>query len=244
MVRVRKTKELDKLEGKEKSKELSDEILREYIDNDFFRLSELDTRQLSKELPISRRDRDVSVDVYLKFMEDYLNRIRLGRIPDKSYLVSAVDGFGKKVFVYQAIKDALRHGLRPSKLLDSHELYELLDSRKYTEFNEHFNDVDMAFITLGGAPSNTAIIVMKTALEYCERKGVPLLIISRFEPEMFHKIDIVTTTYIGVKASRKGDFGVMELAGFNGFNMSKIKDEIRNRSGVKGENFRKLKNQN
>lgn len=243
MVKIKRTKEIDNLEGTEEGKEVSDEILEEYIKNDFFRLSELDIRQLNRELPISRRNRDVTVELYLEFMENYLNRLKLGRVPDKSYYVAAPDGFGKKVFVYQAIKEALRHDMTPTSLLDSHELYSLLDSRDYTGFYEIFNGVDMAFITLGGAPSNTGMIVIKTALEYCERIGIPLMVISRFEPGKFHKVDVMTANYLGVKTTRKGDFGKMQLAGFDSFGINKIVQDIRDREGIKGKNFREMKKQ-
>lgn len=243
LVKVKRHREVDNLEGTEEDKYVSDELLEEYIPNDFFRLSELDIKQLNKELPISRRNRDVSVELYLDFMEEYLNRIKLGRVPDRSYYVAAPDGFGKKVFVYQAIKEALRHDLTPTTLLDSHEMYSLLDSRNYTDFYATFDGVEMAFLTLGGAPSNTGMIVLKTALEYCERIGIPLMAISRFEPSKFHRVDVMTANYLGVKITRKGDFGKMQLAGFDSFGINKIVQDIRDREGIRGKNFSEMKKQ-
>lgn len=227
MVKVRKKVEIDGLVGTEEEKEVSDTLLQEYIENDYFRKNEFNLRKLDKEIPLVRRDRDVSVDVYLKFLDDYLNRLRNGRKPDKSYFVSAPDGFGKKMFVYQAIKESLRHGLKPTKLLATHELYEYLDRKEYNQFYKNFQDVDLAFITLGGAPTITDLIVIKTALDYCERIGVPLLAISRFDPQRFHKHDVLSITYLGVKVAKRGDFGVMELVGFNMAEMNMIKDEMR-----------------
>lgn len=245
MVRVKsKGVTLDRLVGTEEGKDLTDEMLSRYIQNAYFRVNELDLRQLSKELPLSRRDRDVSVEVYLNFMDNYLNRLKLGRVPEGSYIVCAPDGFGKKVFVYQAIKEALMHEMEPTPLMGSHDLYVLLDKKEYEKFYQQFNDVDMAFITLGGAPSKTDLIVIKTALEYCERLGVPLLVISRFEPETFHNMDIVTSTYLGVKKARRGDFGKMELAGFGRVQMNAIRDEIRERSGLENKFYQRNKKEN
>lgn len=241
MVRVKKEVENDKLIGLEESKEIARVVFKEYIENDYFIDIEFDEDELKRGIPLPRKERDISVDAYIRFMGDYLNRIRHGRKPDKSYFVSAPDGFGKKIFVYQAIKDSLRHGLRPTGLLDSHRLYQKLDKREYELFYDKFKDKDLAFITLGGAPSNTGLIVIKTALEYCERKGIPLMAISRFAPEAYHRVDVITSNYIGVMASRKGDLGVMELAGFNYSQMNMLRDEIRKRMRLEREDLSGLK---
>lgn len=241
MVKKKKVRELDKLVGTEESIDISESKIREYIDSDYYVEEEFDKKKLNKELPLPRKDRDVSVDVYIDFMGDYINRLQHGRKPYKSYFLAAPDGFGKKHFVYQAIKEALRHGLEPTRLLDSHRLYEFLDNKDYSKFYEHFTDKDLAFITLGGAPSNTGLIVIKSALEYCERIGVPLLVISRFPPESYYKVDILTSMYIGIRTTKRGNLGAMELAGFNLSGMNMIRDEIRKRMNIEREDLRELK---
>jgi len=218
---------LDRLEGTEITREVTDEMMRPYIFSSYFRIIEFDQKILRKELPLSRRNRDISVDVYIDFMEEYLNRLRHGRVPDKSYILAAPDGFGKKIFAYQVIKEALAHKLTPTQIIPSHDLYTLLDEKKYTEFYQTFTDVDLAIVTFGGAPSQTDLIVIKTALEHCERHDVPLLILSRFEPEIFHRRDAMATQYLGVSVARKGNFGQAELKGFNREKMQDIRDELK-----------------
>lgn len=219
-------KGLDRLEGSEESKEVTDEMLKPYIFSQYFRDIEFDLKTLKKELPISRRSIDISVELYMEFMGDYLNRIRLGRVPDKSYFISAPDGFGKKIFAYQVIKEALAHRLTPTTIIQSHDLYTMLNEHRYTDFYNQFKGVDLGIITFGGAPSKVDLIVVKTALEHCERYDIPLLILSRFEPEMFYKIDPLTKQYLGVSVAKRGNFGQAELKGFNRKKMMDIRNEF------------------
>lgn len=225
-IKVIKKQKIDELKGTEDEKELNEDILKLYIKNEYFRINDFDEKVLRKELPLSRKDRDVSVDVYITFLEGYLNRLKNGRRPDKSILLSAPDSFGKKTFAYQVIKECLRHDLKPTEILSSHDLYSQLDKKEYVDFYQNFDGVDVGIVTLGGAPSNTDLIVMKTVLEYCEREGFPVLILSRFDPSMFHKIDVMASLYLGVKASRRGDFGKAELQGFDKEKMTLIREEI------------------
>lgn len=219
-------KGVDRLVGEETEREVTEAMLKPYIFNPYFRVTEFDTKILNKELPLSRKNRDVAVDVYMEFMDDYLNRIKHGRIPNKSYFLAAPDGYGKKLFAYQVIKECIAHRLEPTPIIPSHDLYSLLDKKDYTTFYEHFKGVDLAIITFGGAPTKTDAVVVQTALEHCERFGIPLMILSRFEPEVFHKRNVMTKHFLGVKVTKKGDFGRTELKGFNREKMTNIRQEM------------------
>lgn len=219
-------KKVDNLVGTEEPIQITTEMLKPYIFSERFRIMEFDEKTLKKELPISRRNRDVSVDVYIDFMKDYLNRLKQGRKPNKSYILSAPDGFGKKIFAYQVIKEALAHKLEVTPILQSQDLYSLLDKHKYEEFYANFKGKDIAIITFGGAPTMKDPIVVKTVLEHCERHDVAVLLLSRFEPEMFSRWDSFSKLYLGVNVSKKGDFGVAESKGFNKEQMQAFREEI------------------
>jgi|SRR5699024_8846137 len=225
-IRVKKRQKIDDLRGVEEEKEVPESVLREYIKNEYFRINDFNKRTLSRELPISRKERDISVEVYVDFLDDYINRIKNGRVPEKSYYISAPDSFGKKVFAYQVIKECLAHGLTPTPILSAHDMYYLLNTQKYDEFYGKTEGVDVAIITTGGAPSNPSLIVLKTLLEHCEREGVPLLILSRFNPEMYFKKDPFASLYLGVRQAERGDYGKAELKGFNREKMYMLRKEV------------------
>lgn len=233
MVKIRKKDKHDDVKGEEDSQEVSTGKLKKYIKNEFFILNDFDSKTLNKELPLSRKDRNISVDVYIKFLEDYLNRIRHGRKPLKSYYISAPDSFGKKIFAYQVIKDSLAHGFEPSEILTSQLMYLLLAERKYKEFYNYISDKDIVILTTGGAPVSKDLIVMKTVLEFCERNGTAVLILSRFTPLYLHKEDPFSSFYLGVRATKKGDYGKAELKGFNAKEMTEFKHEVANDNPLK-----------
>lgn len=238
-IKIKKRRRVDELRGVEEEMEVPDSVLREYIKNEYFRINDFNKRTLLKELPISRRDRDISVEVYADFLDDYINRIQNGRVPEKSYYIAAPDSFGKKVFAYQVIKECLAHGLKPTPILSAHVMYNYLNTEKYEEFYGQTEDVDVAIITTGGAPSKTSIIVLKTLLEHCERIGVPLLILSRFSPDRFYDRDPFVSYYLGVRQTVRGDYGKAELKGFNREKMYLLYEDAREELKMREYNNRK-----
>src|SRR5699024_2307737 len=239
-VKIKTREKFDDIKGTEEGEEVSEQKLKGYIKNEMYRLTEFNAKTLKKELPIPRKEHDVSVDVYIEFMEDYLNRIRLGRKPDKSYYVSAPDGFGKKFFAYQVIKDCLAHGFEPTEILSTQLLYEYLKVNDYKGFFGEFQDKDVGIVTLGGAPTGNDIIVVKTILEFCDREGIPLLILSRYATSYFRTGDAFIHTYLGVRVTKRGDYGRAELKGFTYQQMRNFGDIINMRYGDKEEtSFRK-----
>src|SRR5699024_12869603 len=99
---------------------------------------------------------------------DYLNRLKHGRKPDKSYYISAPDSFGKKIFAYQVIKESLKQGCEPTEILTAQILYILLEERRYKAFYSLLQDKDILIITTGGDQIHNDLIVMKNLLESCE----------------------------------------------------------------------------
>src|SRR5699024_12044912 len=79
MVKVRKKEKYDDIKGTYEEQKINEGKLKKYIKSDFFRNEDFNSKTLKKELPISRKDRDISVDVYIHFLEDYLNRLKYER---------------------------------------------------------------------------------------------------------------------------------------------------------------------
>lgn len=205
-----------------KQKDVS-RVIVDYIPNDYFRESEYDRRALERDIGIPQNLRDIVVDMYFDFNDILLSTIRMGGIPRKSYLISALDGMGKKWLVYTAIKYALQAGLTPTKLLDSKDIYTYLNKLQYDLLMEALEG-DIVFMTLGGAPSKGDVIALKEVIDICERKGRPLIVISRFDGMQLTRYDTSLSASIGAKAVRDGDYGRLEQQGIYGATMEAVRN--------------------
>lgn len=204
--------------------------LREKIPNKYFRDVEFDEEELRESICIPNELKDIQIESYIDFIKSYLATLRMGSRPGKSYFVSAPSGSGKKVFVYTAIKEALRGGLKPSGLLDTHEVYDLMATNQFGKIKELLS-VDVAFLTMGGSPARPDIIALRSIIDICERGGVPLLIISRFTANFLTKNDVTLKTDLGLFTTRRGDYGRLEQVGFNDETMYKYMDVLRKNTG-------------
>lgn len=223
----------DKLEAREPS----DRDLAEYIPNAYFRAIEFDRAVLEKEIPVPMAVRDIYFEVYYDFMEKMIATLRMGQVPKKSYIVTAPDNFGKKVFVYSMIKNALRGNLKPTELIDSRDVYDQLDHQNYAQLKEWFN-ADIAFMTLGGAPAKSDAISIKTVLDICERKGIPLIVLSRFNGSYFTKFDSLMAASVGVKATKDGDYGRLEQQGIFGDTLNAVREYYNTQLGGSVKNYK------
>lgn len=224
--RGKKTVETDTLEVAEKRDRKDLETLfKEYIPNEFFRYNNYTRRTLEKEMPIPPNMRDLTVDTYLEFADTFLANLSLGVLPKKSYILTAPDKCGKKWFVYTAIKNVLKAGLTPSQLLDSKDIYVLLDKNKYDEVKAML-DVDIVFLTVGASPSKSDVIVLKIILDMCERKGVPIFVVSRMSGTFLTKYDTLLVDSLGVKATKEGELGRLEQQGIYGQTMLDMRKHL------------------
>ncbi|PER55751.1 hypothetical protein CN495_08330 [Bacillus thuringiensis] len=200
---------------KRTQKEL-EKLFAEYIPNDYFRYDDYDRRKLERDMAIPPHMRsDLTVDTYLEFADTFLAKLALGQIDKKSYILTTPDRCGKKWLVYTAIKNTLRAGLKPSPLLDSKDLYVLLDNKKYDEIKQKL-DADIVFLTLGASPSRADVIVLKILLDMCERAGTPLFVVSRMSGSYLTKYDSLLVDSLGVKATREGELGRLQQEGIYG----------------------------
>lgn len=161
--------------------ELEESILNEYVPNKKYSMFEFDAQTLERYAPIPEEVKDKIVfKDYISLLEEFLLNFKNGKLPLKSYLLTAPDSFGKKHFVYQAIKECLIYGYKPSKLLDILHLHNLFNTYKHDELEEIL-DVDILFIEITGTQKLFSPEIYQYILRYCERKGIPAIFISRVE---------------------------------------------------------------
>lgn len=129
-------------------------------------------------LPVELRG--YSFNKYVEFMNDILNGLSNGILPTKSYYIVAPDGYGKKWFAYEVIKLLVEYNYKTTGLLNTVELSELLDSRKYAELHEKM-DADIIMVSLTGLNKGYYSHVIKYLTEYADSQGKPLFVFSRVE---------------------------------------------------------------
>lgn len=193
--------------------EVSERILREKIPNEYYRTVAFDGAILRETLPIDP-EYDFEIEGYVSFLEEYIENMITGEKPKKSYYVVAPPDCGKKLFVYTAIREALTHGLEVSGLVDTQEVYMLLEERAYREIRELFKN-DIVFVTVGNSPSKADMVAIRHLIDLADRMGTPMLMISRYNASFICQNDSTLMEDIGVESSRKGLYGKLEFVGFN-----------------------------
>lgn len=158
---------------------LSEETLLEFIPNYKYRSFDFDKDTLLKtiDLPEDIKSKHI-VDTYANDLELRLLDFKNGKLPKRTEMITAPDGFGKKFFVYQAIKESLLYGYSPTPLISMLEISDKFVNYKHNELIELY-DNDIIFIEI----DSTVIFpdVYKFILSNADKKGIPIIFISRFE---------------------------------------------------------------
>lgn len=161
--------------------EIDYEELKEFIPNRRYRDIDFDLNILNRSVDIPQEMKD---KVLYKDYENLLDRLLLdfknGNLPTKSYMLSSPDGFGKKYFIYQCIKECLSYGYVPSKLLNIVEIQDMFNNYKFNELISLF-DVDILFIDLSGGTKFILPDTFKYILNTCDRQEIPVFFVSRHE---------------------------------------------------------------
>ena len=170
-----------------------DRLLEQLIPNHYYRNIPFDIKKLEEEAPIPQELKNFMFDNYLQTLEKLVATFKMGEIPKKSILLSAPDGFGKKHAIYECIKESVRHGISCTPLYDMAEVIAFLNERKYTELNDIL-DKEVIFLSISGSGREMFADSYKYLLDYCERYGKPLIMISRYESTniMKHKTSFRT----------------------------------------------------
>lgn len=159
--------------------ELDKEVLEKYIPNMRYREVHFNITELNKGIPLPPQLKTkIAYTSYEKLLEDLLLDFRNGKLPKSSILLTAPDGFGKKFFVYQAMKECLSYGFKPSPILDILELHSLYFSYQYEDLMKLL-DNDILFVDVPSGSNRLSPSVFSFILNYCERKGIPSIFISR-----------------------------------------------------------------
>ena len=175
---------------KERMSNYSEDILLEkLIPNPKFRNERFDRLRLEAEAPLPFELKNYLFNSYLDTVESLISTFRVGLLPKKSILLSAPDSFGKKHVIYECIKECVRHGISCTTLIEFSEIQALLRENKYLEVNEML-DKDVIFLTVSGSGRSLFATPFKYLLDYCERLGKPVIMISRYESTnmMQHKV--------------------------------------------------------
>lgn len=197
------------------------EILKEFIPNLKYRDIDFNLDTLRKGADISEELKNkVLFNDYLNLLDNMLIDFKNGKLPKKSYMLSAPDGFGKKYFVYQAIKECLSYDYNVSGLIDILEIQELFNNFRFKDLLELL-DSEMLFIDLSGGTKLVLTDTFKYILNYCENKGIPVIFISRTEKatiiQQKGKQNIVEWCDIFKENTYDYDFGHLENIGITGF---------------------------
>lgn len=203
-------------------------LLEELIENKYYLNTTYKTRTLMEENMDAYHVATRQFDNYLEYISGLLTEIKNGELPVKSYYVATPDGYGKKHFVYQCMKELVSYGYKPTQLLNGGLLLDLYNKREFKELNELL-DGDMIFVTISALSKTKGLgNIIKYVADVAERRGVPAVIIGRVSVEVFLRDkDYNLPSLLGRRTSN-GDFGHFQCEGFFGkdFNvLSRLQQE-------------------
>ena len=206
---------------------ISEEKLFEYIPNEFYH-ADIDINKF-KEGKTVNQNWEVEVKKYMLFLKSFPEKLAQGVKPTKSYIVVAPPNHSKKFFIYNCIKNSLKGGLKPTHLLDTQDIYDLMNENKHREIKDMFKEHDILFLTIGNNPIATDIYALRLLMDYADRFAKPLVIISRFNTSFLLRFDSTLATELGVTDTTprfRMNYGVLNLAGFSNKHMNDVFKEV------------------
>lgn len=152
--------------------------LRNLIPNKMFRNTTFSIEQLESKIPLPNDIKEkIYIKDYIKLLDDLLNDFKNGNLPKYNYLLTAPDDFGKKLFVYQCMKECLEYNFTVSKLYDISYFNSLFNNYEFDSMETIFEKNDIIFIKI---TSDYAYLgLYKYLLNLSELYGIPILFISR-----------------------------------------------------------------
>lgn len=158
--------------------DLDKDLLSEHITNIKYLNSTFNKDILLKETPIPEQIKlKIDLKGYAELLDAIIGDFKNGKLPKNSLLLSAPDNFGKKHFVYQAIKECIAYGYNPSTILNIGFLSDLYHQNQYDQLLNEL-DKDILFIDLNGVNSlSPALLVF--ILNHCDKNSIPSIFLSR-----------------------------------------------------------------
>ncbi len=132
---------------------------------------------------------DIRFVKYASQLEKIHNIFALGLVPNKSAIIIAPPKFGKETFAFSCMQQALAHGLKVARLLDTVEAKRVAvlasENPKYKLYGEviydDYMDSDVLFLTVTKTQYRSeAGAVMMEILDRRSRLGRPTFVISRY----------------------------------------------------------------
>lgn len=191
-------------------------LLEELIENRYYLNNRFDTHQLIEDNMDAYRVATRQFENYVEFISGVLTEVRNGEIPLKSYYLATPDGYGKKHFVYQVMKELVAYGNKPTQLLNGGLLLDLYNKREFKEINDLLEG-DMIFVTISALSRTNGLgNVIKYIADVAERKGVPVIMIGRVSVEVFLRDKDYNLPSLLGRQTSNGDYGHFQCEGFFG----------------------------
>ena len=191
-------------------------LLEEIIENKHYLNTKFNTRMLLEDNTEAYQSAMRQFDNYVEFINNMLTEVRNGQIPLKSYYVATPDGYGKKHFVYQVMKELVAYGHKPTQLLNGGLLLDLYNKREFQQLND-LMDGDMIFVSISALSKTRGIgNIIKYIADEAERKGVPVVMIGRVSVEVFLRDKDYNLPSLLGRHTSNGDFGHFQCEGFFG----------------------------
>lgn len=136
---------------------------------------------------------------YCQMLTNCIKRVKAGELPDKSVLIVADRGFGKRTFSYCCMKECIKHGYKVPPILDTSQykrLVALSSDRPFSKLPadmpatmEEVTNSDILFMTVDVANFRTAMRTIEAVCDRRSRVGKPTIITSRFSVPALASLD-------------------------------------------------------
>lgn len=218
---------------------LREDVLLKKIPNARYRGFEFSQEELNRQinLPEDMKNK-VAFREYSKWLTEKLEDFQNGHLPKSSYLITAPDGWGKKYFVYTAMKHCLSFSLNPSPLLGMSDLVDqILDFDSKFSLN-NLREYDILFLSFDRLHLPSEIIAQM--MNFCDREGIPVIAISRYTAPMLMEnsrrkvninwLDVFTQTEESYDYGHLFNIGIIGLASreFVNYQSNRLLDFMRN----------------
>ena len=190
--------------------------LEELIPNKVYFNSKFSVQTLLEDNEEAYRSATRQFDKYIGFMEGILSTLRSGELPTKSYYIGTPDGYGKKHFVYQCMKELVRFGYKPTQLLNGGALLDDFNKKEYTKLNELLEG-DVIFISISGLGKTFGLgYLLKYVADVAERKGIPVIVLGQIGVDLLLKSKDKPLLTLFARYTDDGDLGHFQSEGFTG----------------------------
>lgn len=137
---------------------------------------------------------------YVKILDAILSHINVGKLELSSLYIHAPSGFGKETFAYTAIQLALLNNLTVFPYLDLSEVQRLISAYETGNMRDPvikdigFSDIDLytSDLCILKVPHNNMLNSYKVMLQVIDRRarrGLPTIIMSRYNFKYFTSLD-------------------------------------------------------